>query len=56
MKKTLSPYLVTGLLIFTMYILYNRFIAAISDGIAIPLLVLSIILIIVGMTKSKAKV
>jgi len=53
MKKTISPLLAIGLLIFVANTIVQKFITPISDWIAIPLLVLAIILIIMGGLKTK---
>ena len=55
MKKTISPLLGIGLLIFVVYNIIERFIIPISDWLAIPLLVAAIVLIIVGGLKTKDK-
>ncbi len=47
--------LLIGLLIFTGYVIIERFITPISNWIAIPLLVAAIILIIIGGLKTNAK-
>lgn len=53
MKKTISPILGIGLLIFLVYTVLNRFVTPLSDWIAIPVLLIAIILIIVGGLKNK---
>lgn len=55
MKKTMSPLLIAGLVIFALYIITNRFILPIPNGIAIPLLIADIVLIAIGGLKSKQK-
>lgn len=55
MKKTISPILGIGLLIFAMYNIIIRFIMPISDWIGIPLLLVAIVLITVGGLKTKEK-
>ena len=55
MKKTLSPLLSIGLLLYTGCVIIERFITPLSSWIAIPLLVVAIILIIIGGLKTKAK-
>jgi len=55
MKKTISPLLEIGLLIFVVNTIVQRFITPISYWIAIPLLVVAIVLIIVGGIKTKEK-
>ena len=56
MKKTMSPLLIAGLLIFALYIITERFIVPIPNGMAIPLLIVDIVLIAVGGIKSKKKI
>jgi len=53
MKKTISPILGIGLLVFLAYTIVNRFITPLSDWIAIPVLLIAIALIIVGGLKNK---
>lgn len=53
MKKTISPILSAGLIIFVAYLVIDRFIIPISDLIATPILILASILIFVGGIKSK---
>jgi hypothetical protein len=53
MKKTISPMLGIGLLIFVAFTIIERFITPISDWLAIALLVVAIILITVGGLKMK---
>lgn len=48
MKKTTSPMLRIGLLIFIVLTIIERFIVSISDWVAIPILVVAIILIFAG--------
>lgn len=55
MKKTISPLLGIGLLIFVVNTIVQRFITQISNWIGIPLLVVAIILIIVGGLKTNEK-
>ena len=55
MKRTISPLLAIGLIIFAIYIITDRFFVKISNGIAIPLLLVVIVLIIAGGLKSKKK-
>jgi hypothetical protein len=55
MKKTISPLLGIGLLIFVVNTIVERFITPISDWIVIPMLVVAIVLIIVGGLKTKEK-
>jgi hypothetical protein len=55
MKKTISPLLGIGLLIFVVNTIVERFITSISDWIVIPMLVVAIVLIIVGGLKTKEK-
>jgi len=55
MKKTISPLLGIGLLIFVMITTVQRFITPITDWIAILLLVVAIVLILVGGLKMKEK-
>ncbi|MCL6590016.1 MAG: hypothetical protein K6U80_08695 [Firmicutes bacterium] len=55
MKKTISPLLGIGLLIFAAYTIIERFITPISDWLAIPLLVAAIFLIIIGGLITKEK-
>ena len=52
MKKTVSPILGIGLIIFIILTIIERFIVSISDWVAIPLLVVAIIFIVVGGLKS----
>ena len=54
-KKTISPLLKIGLLIFVVITIVQRFITPISDWIAIPLLIVAIVLIFVGGFKTKEK-
>lgn len=55
MKKTISPLLQIGLLIFAVNMIVQRFITPISEWIAIPLLLVAIGLITVGGIKTKEK-
>jgi len=53
MKKIISPMMRVGILIVVAYIIIERFIIPIPDLIAIPLLLVSIILVVVGGFKMK---
>ena len=53
MKKSISPILRTGLLIFITLTIIERFIRPIPDYIAIPVLLVAVILMIVGSLKTK---
>jgi Flp pilus assembly protein protease CpaA len=55
MKRTISPLLGIGLLLFAVYTITDRFVTPISNWLAIPLLVIAIVLIMVGGLKSKEK-
>ena len=55
MKKTISPLLGIGLLLFVVIMIVQRFITPISDWITILLLMVAIVLIIVGGLKMKEK-
>ena len=55
MKKTISPFLEIGLLIFVVNTIVQKFITPISDWIAIPLFVVAIVMIIIGGLKTKEK-
>ena len=56
MKRTISPLLTIGLIIFAIYTITDRFIVPIPNGIAIPLLIVDIVLIAAGGVKSKKKI
>ncbi|WP_268049421.1 hypothetical protein [Clostridium ganghwense] len=49
----MSPLLNIGLLMFVIYVLIDKFIAPLSDWIAIPALLIAIALIIIGRLRSK---
>lgn len=53
MKKTISPLLVMGLLIVAAYSTMERFFTPIPNWLAIPLLVVSIVLIVAGVLKPR---
>lgn len=53
MKKTISPLLRLGLLIFVLQTIIDRFITPVSDWVAIPVLVVAIVLIVVGGLKTR---
>ncbi len=53
MKGRISPLLSAGLLIFVLYVVIDRFIVHIPNGIAITLLLVAIALIIAGGYKAK---
>lgn len=55
MKKTISPLLGTGLLIYALLTVIERFVTPIPDLIAIPLIIVAIILIFFGGLKTKDK-
>ncbi|MDF2685324.1 MAG: hypothetical protein K0S55_505 [Clostridia bacterium] len=55
MKRTISPLLGMGLLIFALLTIIERFIVPISNFIAIPLLIAAIVLIIIGGFKNNGK-
>lgn len=55
MKKTISPMLGIGIIIWVTYIIVQRFITPISDWVAIPLLVISIVLTLTGVFKATGK-
>ena len=55
MKKTISPILVAGLFIFVLLNITERFITPVSNWVAIPILIISIILVILGGFKEKNK-
>ena len=52
-KKTISPILAIGLIIFIILNIIERFIITLSDWISIPILILAIVLIIIGGLKKK---
>jgi hypothetical protein len=55
MQKNISPILVIGLIISTIYIIINRFIVSIPDFVAIPVLLIDIVLIVVGIFRMRSK-
>lgn len=55
MKQTISPILGIGLLLFAVYLIVDRFITPIPNEVALPILVVAILLIIVGVIKTKNK-
>jgi len=52
-KKTLSPFLTIGVLLFVAYSITDRFITPLSDGIAIPVMLLAVVLMIIGVFKMR---
>lgn len=55
MKMRFSPYLVTGIVILSVYLIIERFIQPIEPVIAIPVLLFSIVLILLDGIKRRLK-
>jgi hypothetical protein len=53
MKKTISPTLGIGMLIFLAYTITQRFITPLSDWIAIPWVLTAVVFIVIGGLKTK---
>ena len=54
-KKTVSPILIIGMLLFVAYSVTDRFITPLSDWIAIPMMLIAVILMIIGVLKMRKR-
>jgi len=54
-NKTVSPILITGMLLFVAYSVTDRFITSLSDWIAIPVMLIAVILMIIGVLKMRKR-
>ena len=52
-KKTVSPILIIGLLLYVAYSIIDRFITPLPDWIAIPVMLIAVVLIIIGVFKMR---